>query len=114
MKVSGLTLATSISSILTTILMMISLNKKLNGINLRNMFISFVKILCSSIIMGIAIFFINKNSMALFGMNMKGSIISLSISFILGSLVYFLSIYVLGIEEFTYFINLLKSKIKIK
>ncbi|WP_027626903.1 murein biosynthesis integral membrane protein MurJ [Clostridium lundense] len=112
MQVSGLTLATSISSIITTILMLMSLNKKLNGINLREVFITFMKIMFSSIIMSILLFFINEKCTMFFGMNTKGSIITLIISFILGSLVYFISIYLLEIKEFTYCIQLLTNKFK--
>lgn len=112
MQVSGLTLATSISAIITTILMLMSLNKKLKGINLREVFITFMKILFSSIIMSILLFFINEKCTMFFGMNTKGSIITLIISFVLGSLVYFISIYLLGIKEFKYFVQLFTNKLK--
>lgn len=112
MDVSGLTLATSIASIITTIFMLMSLNKKLKGINLEAMFITFIKILFSSIIMGVLLFFINEKSMAFFGINARGSIISLVISFIFGSFVYFISIYFLGVKEFTYFVQLFTNKFK--
>ncbi|KAJ49431.1 putative peptidoglycan lipid II flippase [Clostridium tetanomorphum] len=114
MQVSGLTLATSISAIITTILMLISLNKKLKGIGLKNVFLSFNKILIASVSMGGIVFFINEKCLRIFGMNMKGSIISLGTSFIIGSLIYFIIIYFLKVKEFTYFIDLIREKIKRK
>ncbi|WP_315117520.1 murein biosynthesis integral membrane protein MurJ [uncultured Clostridium sp.] len=111
MGVSGLTLATSISSAIITIVMLIKLDRKLNGINLRYIFTSLLKIVFASLIMGVIIFIINNKVNLLFGMNMKGSLISLISSLILGSAVYFGIIYLLKIEEFLYLINLVKDKI---
>ena len=110
MAVSGLTLATSISVIVTTILMFISLNKKLEGINLRQMFKTFAKIVSSSAIMGIVIFFINHLSILRYGASMKGSLVSIFASFIFGVIVYLVCIYLFKIKEFLYIVNLYKNR----
>lgn len=113
MKVSGLTLATTISAIVTTILMALDLNKKLKGIELKKMWNSFLKILFSSAIMGVTLFFVNKVVMFRFGTvdEMRGSLISLIISFILGCITYFISLYFVKIEEYKYLIESIRSKI---
>ncbi|WP_123054307.1 murein biosynthesis integral membrane protein MurJ [Clostridium sp. JN-1] len=110
MKVSGLTLATSISVIITTILMILDLNKKLSGMNLKKICINFLKILVSSIIMGFVILSVNKVVLSFLSMSVKSSIICILVSFVLGSLVYFLFIYLFKLEEFFDLIKSLKGK----
>ncbi|MHC6180695.1 murein biosynthesis integral membrane protein MurJ [Clostridium sp. JNZ X4-2] len=113
MKVSGLALATTISAIITTILMMISLNKRLNGMNIGKLFLSFLKIALSSAAMGACIYAVNyicMNSTASF---MKGSMISIVASFILGSTVYFICLYFTKVEEYEYLIKIVKNKIAV-
>lgn len=114
MKVSGLTLATTISAIITTILMAWNLNKKLEGIELRKLTNSFLKISASSTIMGGIIFIINKASMYKFGSEMKGSLISLIVSFVIGMFVYFLFIYLFKVEEYNQIIDGLKKRKAVK
>ncbi|KZL93734.1 murein biosynthesis integral membrane protein MurJ [Clostridium magnum] len=113
MKVSGLTLATTISAVVTTILMALDLNKKLKGIELKKMWNSFLKILLSSGIMGITLFFVNKMVMLKVGTvdEMVGSLISLIISFVLGSITYCICLYFVKVEEFKYLIDNIRSKI---
>lgn len=113
MKVSGLTLATTISAVVTTILMALDLNKKLKGIELKKMWNSFLKILLSSGIMGITLFFVNKVVMLKVGTvdEMVGSLISLIISFVLGSSTYSICLYFVKVEEFKYLIDNIRSKI---
>lgn len=110
MKVSGLTLATSISVIITTILMLLDLNKKLSGMNLKKVCIDFLKILISSIIMGLVILSVNKVILSFLNVGIKSSIICVLVSFVLGSMVYFLSIYLFKVEEFFDLIKSLKGK----
>ncbi|OAA84727.1 murein biosynthesis integral membrane protein MurJ [Clostridium ljungdahlii] len=111
MKVSGLALATTISAVITTLLMMWNLNKKLEGMNIRKLLLSFAKIVCSSAIMGIVIYVINNFCMNKIFSIMQQSMISIFISFICGSLVYFICLYFTGLEEYRNLINGLKNKI---
>ena len=55
---SGLALATSISATVTTILLFISLRKKIGPIGLTRYMISFFKTLAASLIMGLVVYFI--------------------------------------------------------
>lgn len=110
MKVSGLALATSVSSIIITLLMLINLNNKMNGIELKNIYVTFIKVLVSAVIMGIIINIVSVYCMNILGNNTYGSLISLLINFVIGVTTYFLCIYILKVEEIYYFFNLLKSK----
>lgn len=110
MKVSGLTLATTISAIITTILMAWSLNKKLNGINLRKSFNSFIKICISSLVMGMVIFSINKMSILRLGSGLKGSMAAIIISFLVGGVTYFICLYFTRLEECSYVLEQFRKK----
>lgn len=114
MGVSGLTLATTISSIIITILMLINLNKKLNGINLTKITISFFKITLASIIMAIVVIPVSKICLYKFGSFTKGSIISVLVSTILGGIIYLISVSLLKIPEVKYVTNIFLEKLKIK
>jgi len=53
MGIGGLSLASSISAILTTMLLFISLRKKIGKLGFKNIFITFVKVSIASVIMGV-------------------------------------------------------------
>lgn len=112
MKVGGLTLSTSLSAIITTILMTWDLHKKLGGIKVRNMWNSFLKISFCSSIMGGVLFIINKVSEYKLGTGMKGSLVSILISFLIGSFIYFICIYFTNIKEFKYLLSYFGRKCK--
>lgn len=109
MKVSGLTLATTISAVMTTVLMLWDLNKKIKGIDLKNIFVNFIKVSIASMVMALFIFFINKICAVEFTNAMKSSIISILVSFVLGSIVYFMCLYIVKIKEYSDLINKLKN-----
>lgn len=112
MGVSGLTLATSISAMVTTFLMVLTINNKLEGINLRRVFGTTLKVIVSSVLMAIVIYFINNQCINYFGSGISGCIISLILCFITGTMVYFAGIYILKVEEFKWLISSLLGKIK--
>jgi len=112
MGVPGLTLATTISAIITTLLMFRSINIKLGGIKLTNTIKTFTKIVISSSVMAVFIFFINNYCSLWFGVDMKGSIISILTSFVIGVLVYLISIYMLKVEEFEWLLKSIIRKFK--
>ena len=107
MGINGLALATSISAIFCTVLLFISLRKKISSFSIKNISISFVKILCASLIMGVIsklfynlfLFFINKN-------------LSLIFSIVIGFATYLLIIYFMKIDDVRVIMNAVKGKIK--
>ncbi len=97
--VSGLTLATTISAITITIIMLLDLNKKLNGIDIKNTIISFAKIILSALFMGVVVVFVNKFILLNLGTGTKGSAISVLICMVIGAICYAVVIYLLKVEE---------------
>lgn len=111
MSVSGLTLATSISAIFTTIIMFYDLSKKLQRIPYKYIIKQIIKLSFSSIIMGIIIFILNKYSIVIFGNSIKGCVYSIFISFIVGCLVYLIMLYILKVEEMFTLLSVMKKKL---
>lgn len=104
--IGGLALATSISAIICTGLLFVSLRKKLGPFGMKNMTISFIKILFASILMGV----ISKLS---FNTLLKGTGENLAfiISIGVGVVVYFAIIYFMGIEDVDNMVGILKKKV---
>lgn len=112
MKVSGLTLATTISVTVTTIIMLFNLNSKIGKIGMEKMFNAFFKTIASSLVMAITIFFINKFCMLKIGYNVKGSLSSIMLSFAAGITIYSICLYILKSDEFMYVTHMIKTKLK--
>lgn len=112
--VSGLTLATTISSIVITIMMLLDLNKKLNGIDIRNMIISLVKVTLSALFMGVIVIVINKVTLISLGNGTKGSAISILICMFIGAISYTLAIYLLKVKEIEYILEPISKKLKLR
>ncbi len=103
----GLALATSISAIFCTILLLISLRKKIGPFGMKSTAISFIKIICASLLMGIIAkllfnYLIITNSQNL----------SLIVSISVGALVYFITVYFMKIKDVDIIINAIKRKMK--
>jgi putative peptidoglycan lipid II flippase len=111
MKVSGLTLATTISAVITTVLMLWNLNKKIKGMNICKIFINFIKVLIASGIMAIVIFIINRMCNNIFISPMKASLISIFASFVIGIIVYAVCLYIVRIQEYLNLVSLIKNRI---
>jgi putative peptidoglycan lipid II flippase len=105
--IGGLALATSISAIFCTALLFVSLRKKIGSFGMKSITISFIKILCASLVMGV-IAKITYNTL----LNSISANLSLIISIVIGALVYFVIIYFIKIEEVDNMVNALKKKLK--
>ncbi|WP_062199833.1 murein biosynthesis integral membrane protein MurJ [Massilibacterium senegalense] len=101
--IGGLALATSISAIVTTLLLFLSLRKKIGPFGFKNIVISFLKILIASIIMGI----ISKYTYV-YLINSIDCNFSLILSLILGCFVYFIVGNLLKIKEIKIIMKALK------
>ena len=96
---NGLALATSIAAIFTTFLLFIDLRKKLGPIGLKGMFITFIKTIFASAIMGIVVYLIYYKLGALVsGKKIIDMLILLS-SIAVGAIVYFIVCILLKVEE---------------
>lgn len=105
--IGGLALATSISAVFCTALLFVSLRKKIGPFGMKSITISFIKILCASLVMGV-IAKITYNTL----LNSISANLSLIISIGIGALVYFVIIYFIKIEEVDNMVNALKKKLK--
>lgn len=103
--IGGLALATSISAILTTILLFISLRKKIGPFGMKKISISLVKILFASLVMG---------ALAKLSFNYLISSFSQSLSLLIavgiGSLTYFTIIFFMKIEDVDVIVGMIKKK----
>jgi putative peptidoglycan lipid II flippase len=106
MGIGGLALATSIAAIITTGLMFISLRKKIGSFGMKQITISFFKILFASLIMGL---------LAKLGFNYLNLILSQNLSLlfaiILGVISYFILIYFMRIDDVDAIIKSFKDKL---
>ncbi|MEG6585027.1 murein biosynthesis integral membrane protein MurJ [Dendrosporobacter sp. 1207_IL3150] len=103
--IGGLALATSISAILCTILLFISLRKKIGAFGIKNLTISFCKILTASIAMGL----IAKYTFGTFTGSFSENI-SLILSICISAVVYIIMIYFMKIGE----VDSIASKIRVR
>ncbi|MCK4257768.1 MAG: murein biosynthesis integral membrane protein MurJ [Halanaerobiales bacterium] len=105
--IGGLALATSISAIFCSLLLFISLRAKIGSFGLKNIIISFIKILCASLVMGI-ISKITYNTL----LNNISANSALIVAIGIGVLIYFIIIYFMKIEDVETIVNTLKRKFK--
>ena len=95
MGIGGLALATSIAAIVTTGLLFVSLRKRVGPLGMKQISISFIKIILASIVMGIlAKLFFNYLITSLFSQNL-----ALIGAILVGVVSYFIIIYFMRIEE---------------
>ncbi|WP_251860917.1 murein biosynthesis integral membrane protein MurJ [Clostridium sp. Marseille-Q2269] len=112
--VSGLTLATTISAIIITVIMLLDLNKKIKGIDIKNIIISFIKIILSALFMGVIVTIVNKFTLLSLGNGARGSSISILICMFIGAICYTLAIYLLKIKEIQDIVEPLLKILKLK
>lgn len=96
MGIGGLALATSISGILCTVLLLRSLKKKIGDIDLKQIFVSMSKVMVASIIMGITSIIIYNRLGIIYGLS-EG--FALLISIVVAVAVYIIMIYFMKLKE---------------
>jgi putative peptidoglycan lipid II flippase len=104
--IGGLALATSIAATFTTVLLFISLRKKIGPFGMKQISISFLKILFASSIMGL---------LAKLSFNYLTATLSQNISLLLaigvGAVSYFVIIYFMKIEDVDVIVGAIKKKL---
>lgn len=107
MGIGGLALATSISGFFSTILLFISLRRKIGTLKMSETFITFLKILLSSLVMGVIVKWcfsvLDQHTYTLF---------SLFFSIILGIIIYFVLVIILKVKESKFILNKILKSIK--
>lgn len=105
MGIKGLALATSISTSLCTILLMLSLSRKIGSIGFKSSFITFSKVLLASLLMGLTSKWIF--NMLLISLN---TFLALIISVIIGAMIYLFTVYLMKIDDIEIFLNSLRKR----
>jgi putative peptidoglycan lipid II flippase len=104
--IGGLALATSIAAIFTTALLFISLRKKIGPFGMKQISISFLKILFASSIMG----FLAKLSFNYLTASLSQNV-SLLLAIGVGAVSYFVIIYFMKIEDVDVLVRAIKKKL---
>ncbi|MFZ7133090.1 MAG: murein biosynthesis integral membrane protein MurJ [Eubacteriales bacterium] len=104
--IGGLALATSISAIFTTLLLFISLRKKIGPFGMKQISISFLKILFASLVMGL----LSKMSFNYLTTSLSQNL-SLLLAIGVGALLYFVIIYFMKIEDVDVIVGAIKKKL---
>jgi len=106
MGLSGLALATSIAATFTTVLLFISLRKKIGPFGMKQISISFLKILFASLVMG---------GLAKLSFNYLTSSLSQNLSLLIaigvGAASYFVIIYFMKIEDVDVIVGVIKNRL---
>lgn len=111
LSVGGLSLATSITVIINMIVLILLLNKKVNGFNLKKVTIAFLKTVLSSAVMGITIYMISQY--VHFNIDTKiGQLFEVATLISVGVFVFGIISMLLKMEEIDYLVGIIKSKLK--
>lgn len=110
MKVSGLSLASSISGIVTTVFLVSQLKRKVKKLDTRKILGPLVKMTISSAIMGGILYLINLVLVRFLGSGTKASAAILLVSLVIGSIVYFVCVKLMKVEEYQYIAELARKK----
>ncbi len=113
MQHRGLALASSIASIITTVLLLISLHKKLGALNLRSLFFSGTKICVASLIMGGFVIAANSMLSHLFGSSFLSNAVNVTVSVLLGLLIYASFLLILRVPQANEIVNIVKAKLSL-
>lgn len=113
----GLSLAYSIPSVLNVLVLLLILNKRKIGVDIRLLLKCFIQILTAALIMGVVLYFINRYSPivneAVFTLNYKFRALSyLLFEVFIGVIVYSLVILLFKIPEGIYIFDIISGKLK--
>ncbi|WP_250674387.1 murein biosynthesis integral membrane protein MurJ [Paraclostridium ghonii] len=108
----GLALATSLSALICILLLFRSLKKKIGYYGQDKIKSTFIKILISSLVMGVVTYFTYKFLFGILGLGFIQEAIALGTSIALGGAIYTVLIVVFKVEEVNMAIDMVKRKLK--
>ncbi|TQR17362.1 murein biosynthesis integral membrane protein MurJ [Psychrobacillus vulpis] len=106
MGISGLALATSISALISSTLLVINLRKKIGAFGLKGNFITFMKVSFASTVMGVVVYALNKYVFAEWNALLRMMVVVFA-----GSIIYFILITLLKVKETKLFLNFIRKKV---
>lgn len=108
----GLALATAFASTVLAFMLYYKLNKKVSGFGTKKLMISASKMMFSSFVMGVSVWFVLLVLEPKFEMyNFVGNVVKIGSSAFIGAVVYFIFIYILKVEELKIATDMIKTKI---
>lgn len=110
----GLALATSLSSISTTIVLTFLLRRKIGSLNLSNSLLCGFKSLLASVPMAMLVVIIFKQTTKIFSPSFLGELLALVIPVACGVIIYFLILYLLRVDELGWALTQVKRRINRK
>lgn len=111
--IGGLSFSTSVSAVICSMLLLKRLREKIDGINGRVILQSSTKIIISTAIMGVFVYF-TRNFLAARLFGFRGNIIIVAVSIMVGVIVYAISLFALKEKEFLSYLGLFTRKLKVK
>lgn len=109
---AGLALATSISSILCIILLLINLYKKIGDFGIKNILKTLIKVLVLSMLMSVVVIFTHNSLATILGSGFISQAIALLISVLAGITTYSVGVYLVKIDEVNTITEKIKEKLK--
>lgn len=112
MEIAGLALATSISAIFTTLLLLGNLNNSVGDLKLMKLLKSFLKVMFASSVMGVCVTVFTKFYIYNYELNTKTGFILIIVASIVGVIIYSVIISLLNVQEFKYITDIIGDRIK--
>lgn len=107
----GLALATSISAIVSCALLLYHLRRKIGSLGIKSYITCSLKSISSAAIMGVVAYFMYYSLNKAIGNSNIGDFIALVTAASTGALLYFALIYMMRVEEFQWFVRLVKKRL---
>lgn len=110
---SGLALATSIATIITVLLLLYGLKKKIGSLGSKGYIVVLFKTGLASVIMGVVSYFIYHGLYAILGISKLYNLVSLLVAAGVGVLVYGVLCYVFKVEEVRDLVGKIRTRLKV-
>lgn len=110
-KTEGLAMATTLAMSITSLILFWELNKSLKGLDVKKIFLGFIKIFTSSIIMGFEVVIVRDCMIGVLGNTIKGSLITILLCGIIGAVSYSILTLLMKVDEISCFYIQVKNKI---
>ena len=108
LKIAGLALATSLSGIVSFLVLIFLLERKIGGLDIRKIAISFIRILLASLAMGLVCFWVSRNISISGGMLYK--LLGLLVTILFGFVSYILFCFIIRVPEMQEIWNWIKER----
>lgn len=106
----GIAIGSTLATFLTAVILLYQLNYEVKKIGIGNILITSVKIIIAAVVMGIVVFTTKNFIIVSFGKTMISNVLALSISALIGVMVYVICSILVKIDEVYYLVNVFKRR----